>query len=76
MNEERGQQRRAPLQFGIGAVLVATVAVASLFAALRWLKVSPQAQYIVLAVLAVSVIAALGLLVAIAGSVTGHRDDD
>ena len=78
MNDERGgqDQRRAPLQFGIGAVLAATVAVAVLFGVLRWLEVPARAQYIVLAVVAVSVIAAVALLVVIAGSVTGEDDDE
>jgi len=68
--------RPAPLQFGIGAMLAAAVVMAGLFGVLRWLEVPAQAQYIVLAVLAVSVIAAVTLLVVIAGSVTAEDDED
>ena len=56
-------------------MLAATVAMAVLFGVLRWLDVPARAQYIVLAVLALSVIAAAALLVVIAGSVTGEEDD-
>jgi hypothetical protein len=65
----------APLQFGIRAVLVMAVAMAALFGLLRWLEVPPQASYIVLAILVASVIAAVALLLAIAGSVTGDDDE-
>ena len=57
-------------------MLAATVAMAVLFGVLRWLDVPARAQYIVLAVLAVSVVAAVALLVVIAGSVTGEDDED
>lgn len=68
--------RPAPLQFGIGAVLAATAAMAGLFGLLRWFDVAVRAQVIVLAVLGVSVVAAAALLVAIAGSDTGEDDED
>jgi len=67
--------RPAPLQFGIRAVLAGTLAMALLFGLLRWLEVPAAAQTIVLAVLGVSLVAAVGLLVVIAASVGGDEDD-
>ncbi len=72
-DEDQPQQKRPPLQFGIRAVLAVTVGAALLFGLLRWLEVPPQASYVVLAVLVASAIAAVGLLLAIAGS---DADDD
>jgi len=43
------------------------VAVGLLFGTLRWLGISPQAGVLVLVILVVSVAAALGLVIAIAG---------
>ena len=73
-NDERsGPAQRPPLQFGIRAVLVITVAVGLLFGTLSWLEVSPRASAIVLVILIVSVAAALGLVVAIAGATDDER---
>lgn len=57
-----------PLQFGLRSMLVVTTALALLFATLKWLGVPPGELWLVLAVLGVSVPAAIGLLAAIAGS--------
>ena len=59
---------RAPLQFSLRAIMGITVAMALLFGTLRWLGVSPSACAMVLLILTVSVAAALGLVVAIAGT--------
>ena len=63
--------RRPPLQFSLRAMLIITAAVAVLFGTLRTLGVSPLASTIVLVILVISVLAALGLVVAIAAG-----DDD
>ena len=65
-----------PLQFGLRTLLVLTAAFGLLFATLKWLGVPPLASFIVLVVLTVSVLAAIGLVVAIAGWVPGEEDDD
>lgn len=67
-NHEPTGRRPPPLQFGLRAVLVIMVAVSLLFGVLRWLDVPPFASAIVLVILIVSVAAALGLVVAIAGA--------
>ncbi len=54
------------MQFGLRSLLGITVAVSLLFGTLRWLDVSPRASAMVLLIVVVSVIAALGLVVAIA----------
>ena len=75
-DDERGRLRRPPLQFGLRTMFVITAAFGLLFASLKWLGVPPLASCIVLALLAVSVLAALGLVVAIAASTTGEEDDE
>ena len=67
-NGRQHGRRPPPLQFGLRAVLLIMVAVSLLFGILRWLDVSPFASAIVLVILIVSVAAALGLVVAIAGA--------
>jgi hypothetical protein len=64
-----------PLQFRLRSLLGITVAVALLFATLRWLGVPPQASLIVLVVLTVSLAAAVGLVAVIAHSGTGPPED-
>lgn len=75
MVQGRDEKRKPPLQFGIRAVLAMAVATAALFALLRWFETPAEAQYLVLAVLGVSVVCAVGLLLVIASSVTGDDDD-
>ncbi|OHB72069.1 MAG: hypothetical protein A2V70_20855 [Planctomycetes bacterium RBG_13_63_9] len=65
---EGSSRRRAPLQFSLRSLLVIAVAVALLFGTLRWLEVPPFASAMILVILVVSVAAALGLVVAIAGA--------
>ena len=60
------ERPRPPLQFSLRSLLGITVAVAGLFGTLRWLDVSPRASAMVLLIVTVSVIAALGLVVAVA----------
>jgi len=66
-------RRRPPLQFGLRSLLGITVAVSLLFGTLRWLEVPPRASAMVLLIATVSVIAALGLVVAIASAADGDR---
>ncbi len=65
--DEPDSDRRRPLQFGVAALLAIAVAVGLLFGLLRWLEVPARASYMVLAVVIVSVVAAVGLLAVIAG---------
>ncbi len=55
------------MQFGLRAIFLAMLLVAVLFSGLSWLGASTQAQFIILLVLGVSVAAAAGLLIVIAG---------
>ncbi len=57
---------RPPLQFGIKTLLGITFALALLLGTLRWLEVPSQSLAIVMVILVASVIAALGLVIAIA----------
>ena len=66
--EDRARRKQPPLQFGLSSMLVATTALALVFAALKWLGLPPGELWLVLLVLVVSVPAAIGLLAAIAGS--------
>jgi hypothetical protein len=75
MKDEQDERRKSPLQFGIRSVLAMAVATAVLFGLLRWFETPVEAQYIVLAVLGVSIVCAVGLLLVIASSVTGDEDD-
>lgn len=72
MKEEGGQvdegPRDRPLQFGVRTLLVIMVLVAVLFSTLGWLGLSVRAQVIILVVVAVSVLAAIGLVAAVAAS--------
>lgn len=75
MNDDNCQERRAPpLQFGLRTMFAVTAACCVLFGTLNWLGVPPVASLIVLVVLVVSVLAAIGLVVAIAGCVTGEEE--
>jgi hypothetical protein len=60
--------QRPPLQFSLRTLLTLPVLVGLLFGTLRWLGVSPLASGIVLAILVVSVAAALALLAALAAA--------
>ena len=68
-------ESRPPLQFGLRTLFGITAACCVLFATLRWLGVQPPASYIVLAVLGVGALAAVGLVAAIASSVTGEDEE-
>ena len=54
-----------PLQFGIKTLLGMMVAVGLIFGTLRWIGASEQASYIVMGILTVSLLAAVGLIIAI-----------
>jgi hypothetical protein len=58
-------ERPPPLQFGIKTLLGLMVAVGMIFGTLRWIGASEQTSYIVMGILVVSLVAALGLIVAI-----------
>lgn len=55
-----------PLQFGLGTLLWLMVAVGVIFGTLRWIQVSTTTSLIVMAVLAVSALAVVILVAAIA----------
>ena len=63
--EPQPEDRRRPLQFRLQSLLWITVGVGLLFGMLRWFEVPPKTSAILLGILVVSVIAALGLVVAI-----------
>ena len=65
--------RQPPLQFGLRTVFAITIALALLFGILKWLGVPPLASFIVLVVLAVSMLAAVVLGVVIAGAGNDER---
>jgi len=67
----KNPKRRPPLQFSLQSLLWITVAVALLFGTLRAFEVPPKVSAMVLGILIVSVLAALGLVVAI-----DHVQDD
>jgi hypothetical protein len=55
-----------PLQFGISTLLGMMIAVGLIFGTLRWIGATEQTSYIVMGILVVSLLAAVGLIVAIA----------
>jgi hypothetical protein len=57
-----------PLQFTVRTLLGMMVAVGLIFGTLRWSGASPQTSLIVLGILAISLLAAIGLIVAISRS--------
>ena len=67
-HENEPTPRQAPLQFSLRSMLVVTAAFGLVFGVLRWIGAPPQVSLLVLVLLAVSVIAAIGLVVVIAGS--------
>ena len=73
-NDRRPSAR--PLQFRLGTLFALTAATATLFGVLDWLGVPSEVSCVVLIVLIVSVLAALGLVVVIAGSVNDEHDPD
>jgi hypothetical protein len=56
-----------PLQFSLRGLMGVVTAVCILFSTLRWLGVSTVASLAVLVILVVSTLAAVGLMIAIAG---------
>jgi hypothetical protein len=64
--------RQPPLQFNLRTVFAITVAFGLLFGTLRWLGVPETAGFLVLVVLGASALAAVGLVVVIAGA---EKDD-
>ena len=79
MNDPTPQQpdrpRRRPLQFGIGTLLLAALALSLLFGTLKALGIPPLGLVIVMGVLVVSVVAALGLVLVIARTMTGEPEE-
>lgn len=69
------EKRRLPLQFGIRTLLVATVALAVLLSALRWMGAAPGVVAGALGVLAVAVVAAVLFVAALDRALdTDHND--
>jgi hypothetical protein len=66
--ESNGGHRPRPLQFGLAALFGVTAAVALLFGTLRWFGVPARTSGLVLLILLVSVVAAVGLVVAVAAA--------
>lgn len=73
-DNETARAKQPALQFRLRTLMVITAVLAALFATLKWLGLPPTAGFIILAVIAVSVVAAVGLLVVIAESVTDKDD--
>ena len=67
-------RRRRPVQFGVRTMLAATAAVAVLLALVKWMGATPKEIAIVSGILAASVLAAVGLVLALAASVDRHDD--
>ncbi|MCX7424175.1 MAG: hypothetical protein NTW96_00835 [Planctomycetia bacterium] len=67
-------RRRRPVQFGVRTMLAATAAVAVLLALVKWMGATPKEIAIVSGILVASVLAAVGLVLALAASVD-RRDD-
>ena len=76
MEENERRESVRPLQFRLRTLFGLTAAMAMLFGVLDWLGVPSEVSGVVLVVLIVSVLAALGLVVVIASSVTGKHDPD
>jgi magnesium-transporting ATPase (P-type) len=65
MTNDKKREKPPPLQFGIKTLLGLMVAVGLIFGTLRWIGASEQTSYIVMGILTVSLLAAVGLIVAI-----------
>ena len=76
VGENDGPVRPRPLQFRLRTLLVVTAVFGLAFGVLRWLGASPETGFVVLAVIGVSVAAALGLVVVIAVSVSGEAREE
>lgn len=60
-------------QFGLRSLFAATAGCAALFAAFRWLGVPPRVSLFIAGLLVVSLIAAIGLVVAIGRESAGDK---
>ncbi len=67
--------RQKPLQFNLRTMLAVTAALGLVFGVLRWIGAPPQVGLLVLVLLAVSVIAAIGLVVVLAGAVARSEEE-
>jgi Flp pilus assembly protein TadB len=67
--------RPPSLQFSLKTLLGVAIGCALVFGLLNWLGVSPRTGFVVLVVLAASMMAALGLWLVIAYGVTEDDDD-
>ncbi len=65
MTNDEKREKPPPLQFGIKTLLGLMLAVGLIFGTLRWIGASEQTSYIVMGILTVSLLAAVGLIVAI-----------
>lgn len=66
--------RRQPIQFGVRTMLAATAAMAVFLAVVKWLGATSKEIAIVCGILVASVLAAVGLVLALAASVDRHDD--
>lgn len=62
-------------QFGLRSLFAATAGCAALFAAFRWLGVPPRVSLFIAGLLAVSLIAAIGLVVVVGRQSTRDRGE-
>lgn len=67
--------RPPPLQFNLRTMLGVTVAFALVFAVLRWIGAPPEVSLLVLVLMAVTVVAAVGLVVVLAGAAPRAPDE-
>lgn len=63
-------------QFGLRALLGLTAACAAVFAAFRWLGLSPRTSLFIAAILLVALVAAVSLVIAIGRSAMGEDASD
>jgi hypothetical protein len=67
--------RQPPLQFDLRTMLAVTAACGLVFSVLRWIGAPQQVSLLVVVLLVASVMAAIGLVVVIAGSVSQSREE-
>lgn len=67
--------RPPPLQFNLRTMLGVTAAFGLVFAVLRWMGAPPEVSLLVLVLMGVTVVAAVGLVVVLAGAASRPPDE-